>query len=359
MDKKITYQKADLAFQSALNKRVQLYFDTNKLSKYGNSTLYIKIILLSCLYGAVFISMLFTTSIWALYAHYIIMGPLSIFLALNIGHDAAHNILFSHRKWNTIFTYTWDFLGANGEIWKYKHVESHHPLTNIQDIDQELEVPKFLRLFTNAKWIAIHKYQHLFMPIIYAFYILIWFSFRDYKDYYQLRKNSVKLSFTRLVVGKSLFILRMILLPYALLSFSFSSIFVGFILFTISASLATTFALISTHLGEHSYFPSPDKNGKMATSWIRHQIMTTSNFSTENKIITALYGGFNHHLTHHLYPSISHIHYPKITAIIKEECRKFDIQLIEELPVLKAMNSHFILLKKRGKLAQWIPWMEM
>ena len=38
----------------------------------------------------------------------------------------------------------------------------------------------------------------------------------------------------------------------------------------------------------------------MPHSWSHHQVITTSDFATNSKLITWILGGFNHHISHHL-----------------------------------------------------------
>lgn len=363
MENRIIYKKEDVSFQKQLNQKVQFYFEKNNISPFGNKFLYFKAAIFGLSYLAISIALLYCESLTQLYICYALLGPLTIFTALNIGHEAAHGIFSKNKKVNQFFTYTFDLLGANGQVWKYKHVDSHHPLTNIHQVDHELEAPPLLRVFPQDRIRKMHKYQHLYMPFVYSLYTLVWFCYRDYKDFFNPRiQNGIKFKTKdriRFFVGKFFFFSRMIGLPFLLLPFTLPQIILGFLLFNICASIIATFALISTHMGEHNAFPTPDDRGRMPSSWIRHQIMTTSNFSTENKFITALYGGFNHHLTHHLFPRISHIHYPMITKVIKEHSEKFKIDLIPEMSLGRSMYSHFSLLRQRGAQGLSLEHMEL
>lgn len=363
MENKIIYRKEDIVFQKQLNQKVQLYFEKNNISTHGNSFLYFKAAVFGLAYLAVSVLIFFSQNLTQLYTCYALLGPLTIFTALNIGHEAAHGIFSKNAKVNHFFTYIYDLLGANGQIWKYKHVDSHHPLTNIHQVDHELEAPPLLRVFPQDKIRKMHKYQHLYMPFVYSIYTLVWFCYRDYKDFFNPRiQNGIKFKTEdrlRFFVGKFFFFSRMIGLPYLLLPFTLPQIILAFLTFNICASIIATFALISTHMGEHTSFPTPDEKGVMPSSWIRHQIVTTSNFSTENKLITALYGGFNHHLTHHLFPRISHIHYPAITKIIKNHSEQFNIELIPEMSLGRSMYSHFTLLRQRGLQGLTLEYMEL
>ena len=364
MNANIKFTKTDKQFQKILNSNVQAYFDLADKSKYGNHALYAKAALLFVLYAFCSIYIFFANSLFELFACYGLMGLLSVFLALNIGHEAAHNIFCKNKQLNKFLVYIFDFLGASGQIWKHKHVYSHHPHTNLFQIDLELKQPEIVRIFPQSAYIWIHRYQHLYMPFLYSIYTLIWFCYRDYKDYFELRNKLSKkqlISLTAsLVIGKFLFFLRLIILPVLLTKFGCMEIIGAFVFCNLLGSITVTFALISTHVGEHSQFYEPDDHGKIQHSWIQHQFLTTSDFSTDSWWVTWLYGGFNHHLTHHLYPYISHVHYPQLTRIIKNTCDKYQMKYHSQPTIFEAIKSHFKLLRRRGLTGKnQLAWMEM
>ena len=77
---------------------------------------------------------------------------------------------------------------------------------------------------------------------------------------------------------------------------------------------------------------------------------TTANFATKNKLISWLVGGLNFQIEHHLFPKISHIHYPAISKIIKETCAEYGIKYIEYRKMRHALVSHTMHLKRMGRI---------
>jgi len=353
---KISFKKveADKLFLNTLKQRVNQYFKENKIKKTGNAFSIGKALLLLMLYLIAFIGVFYSATLFSLYICYALMGVLTIFVALNIAHDAAHST-FSSKKWlNKIFLYTFDFLGASGYLWKLKHIYSHHPHVNIPNMDADIKQSNLVRIFPNAPFLKLHRIQYLYMPMLYAFYTLIWLCFRDFKDLFYTtisgkpnHKHPTK-EYLKLFLGKFIFLGRMIFLPYVLLPFSLPQILFGFLIFNICASYTVALALISAHVGEHSVYPSPGKNGEMQQSWVRHQIVTTTDFATNSKLITHLFGGFNHHIVHHVFPNICHIHYPQLTPILIETCREFDMPYQYNATLTDAVLSHFNFLKLRS-----------
>lgn len=84
----------------------------------------------------------------------------------------------------------------------------------------------------------------------------------------------------------------------------------------------------------------------MEDEWAVHQLKTTANFATRNKLITWWVGGLNFQVEHHLFPRVSHIHYPAISKIVRKACQEFGITYIENPTMRLAVASHIHHLKK-------------
>lgn len=50
-------------------------------------------------------------------------------------------------------------------------------------------------------------------------------------------------------------------------------------------------------------------------------------------------GGLNYQIEHHLFPQISHVHYPKLSLIVKQVCQEYNIPYIEYPKVSEAIAS--------------------
>lgn len=364
--KNIRFKKEeDTQFVQVLYARVNQYFKDNNLPKTGDASLLIKGTILLATYGATYLLLFFSNNLTQLYLAYIGLGILTIFVALNIAHDAAHGTFATHATWNDRLLYVFDLLGANGYLWQLKHVHSHHPHVNIPNMDGDIKQSNLVRIFPNAPRLSFHRYQYLYMPILYLFYTLNWLLFRDFRDFFQTNISGkpniqhAKKEYVKLIVGKIIYLSRMIFLPYFLLPFSFPQILVGFLIFHFAASFTVTLALVSAHIGEDSVYPEPNKNGEMPSSWVRHQIVTTCDFATDNSLITHLFGGFNHHVVHHLFPNICHIHYPVLTKILAETCREFKMPYQANDTLIQAIWSHLKFLKKRSLEGKKVAYIEM
>ena len=112
-------------------------------------------------------------------------------------------------------------------------------------------------------------------------------------------------------------------------------------------TLAIIFML--AHIIEGTEYPIPDKEGKVDMAWADLQMHTTANFATKNKLVNFLSGGLNFQIEHHLFPNVCHIHYTKISQIVKATALEYNLPYIEHPTFFGAMASHTRVLKKLGR----------
>jgi linoleoyl-CoA desaturase len=130
----------------------------------------------------------------------------------------------------------------------------------------------------------------------------------------------------------------------------FTSWLLGFLIMGMVAGFVLSIVFQLAHTVEGTHFPLPNETtGKMEDEWAVHQIKTTANFATKNKLISWLVGGLNFQIEHHLFPKISHIHYPAISKIIRKACQDYGIPYIEYPKLSLAVASHVSHLKHLGK----------
>ncbi|WP_245896472.1 fatty acid desaturase family protein [Flavobacterium sediminis] len=302
-------------------------------------------------YGCI---LLFGNSTPLLYTFYILMGWTMIVLFVNSFHDAAHGAVFFTPKQNRWFCYVLELFGSNSEIWIRRHIELHHPYPNVQNWDCDIKQSDLVRLFPNSKWYKFHKFQHIYMWFLYPFYTIIWLFSRDFKDFFGTKDNYLKriytipvLEYVKLFAAKVFNIFYMLLIPYWVLDQQFSTVFLAWFVMHLLSSALGVVALISTHVDEHAVFPLPPEDGRFDLTWAEHQMLVTKDFSAGNPIADFLYGGFTHHVAHHLFPTVGHTYYPYITPIIKKYAAEYNLPYTC-YPAIEAVKSHFYLLKNSG-----------
>ena len=354
---KIIFPPEDDGFFDDLKKEVNSYFKSNNISIYGNQLMYVKIILLFVIYlFTYFIPFLFNVSENQVFICYIFLGIWSLFLGVNVGHDAAHNALFKNTKYNKLFMHIFDFLGLSSFNWKNRHVKGHHKYSNIMHYDPDIQQSVVVKIFPQDKHKKFHRFQWLYMPFIYAIFIPRWIFYRDFKDIFFKKIGGfynhpfpIK-EILKMITFKISYVTYLVLIPSCLLSYELTTFIWAFLMLMISSSLTIVVVLLTTHMLEHSKFPEPDKNGIMPYSWSKHQLLTTSDYATKSFIITHLFGGFNHHVIHHLFQHVCHIHYPALTEILQKVAGKHDITYQSHRYILPAIFSHLKLLYKNGRV---------
>tara|TARA_B100000282_G_C31360746_1_gene322194 strand:- start:170 stop:496 length:327 start_codon:yes stop_codon:yes gene_type:complete len=81
------------------------------------------------------------------------------------------------------------------------------------------------------------------------------------------------------------------------------------------------------------------KHNYKDNDWGEIQVRNSGNFATNNPFIYLLFGGINYQIEHHLFPSISHVHLPGISKIVKKTCKEFNIPYVENNSIYSAVKS--------------------
>ena len=118
----------------------------------------------------------------------------------------------------------------------------------------------------------------------------------------------------------------------------------------VTAGIVLSYVFQLAHAVEGPEFDSVGPEGKVIENeWAIHQIKTTANFSPNNKLISWFVGGLNYQIEHHLFPRISHIHYPALSEIVKKHCEAFQLPY-HCFPTLgEAVRSHIRAVKQLGQ----------
>ncbi|HTL80140.1 MAG TPA: fatty acid desaturase, partial [Bacteroidia bacterium] len=72
-------------------------------------------------------------------------------------------------------------------------------------------------------------------------------------------------------------------------------------------------------------------------------------FAPKNWLLSWYVGGLNFQVEHHLFPSVSHIHYKKIAPIVKQTAEEFNYPYISKRTFIAALASHTRLLREFGR----------
>jgi linoleoyl-CoA desaturase len=82
-----------------------------------------------------------------------------------------------------------------------------------------------------------------------------------------------------------------------------------------------------------------------------HEVLTTADFAPHNRWLTWYTGGLNYQVEHHLFPGISHLHYPAIAPIVQRTAEEFGIPYNVKPTMMAALGSHVRRLRQLGGVA--------
>lgn len=351
----ITFSKTNnVEFFSVLRSRVDAYFKNNEISKYANRTMVMSTVIILTLHIATYVLILsdiFTP--WVLFLLAALHGFLTAQIGLNIGHDAIHGTYSKKRKVNKRMSIIFNLVGANDYLWGLTHNLMHHTYTNIPNYDEDLNQPKVLRVSPEIKRKKIHRFQHYYAFALYSVASLMWVFVKDYITFFtpnlgrQGKKHEAK-EYFRLFGYKFAYYTLFIIVPILVLDYQVFWILLGFLVSHIVEGLTLALIFHLAHLVEGTDFPEPDEKGSMENSWAVHQLFTTANFARKNVLANYICGGLNFQIEHHLFPQICHVHYWRISPIVKRTALDFGLPYNENKTFFQALGSHFRFLKKMG-----------
>ncbi|MCX2484017.1 fatty acid desaturase family protein [Pedobacter sp. MR2016-24] len=360
MSKKIKFANPTQSFfYATLRSRVDEYFRLNKLSRHANGQMWIKTIFFLVGFAGLYLLIISgTVSPLVMLLLTALLGMFCAFVGFNICHDAIHGSLSGNKKINKLFSFTFNLVGANPYVWNITHNIVHHTYTNIPDHDEDIEVaPGLIRITDEEEVNAIQRYQHWYALPLYSLASLSWVFRKDFKKFFQSKigEHTVKhpgIEYFNLFFYKLIYYVLFIVLPLVLLDISWIQFIAGFLVLHFAQGLTMGLVFQLAHVVEGTKFPKPNEQGTIEEVWAEHQMHTTANFATNNRIAAFFLGGLNRQIEHHLFPKVCHIHYGAISKIVKATALAHNLPYIESKTFTAALRSHLTMLKRFGKYAE-------
>ncbi|UYZ63367.1 fatty acid desaturase family protein [Hymenobacter weizhouensis] len=346
---------ASRSFHQELKRRTNAYFQEAGKSTTGGNALFFKAVLLTSAFAAIYLHLVFWTPPAAVgVLESALLGLIGAAIGFNVMHDGAHGS-FSKRKWvNQFAAFTLNVMGGNSFMWNMKHNLIHHMYTNVEGVDDDLDAQPWLRLSPEQPRRRLHRFQHLYFWFFYALLFLAWIFYMDYQKYFRRKIGDMplkKMTATDQSVFWGFKVLHLgLFVALPIVMTGFVSWLVGFLVFMCVAGFTLSIVFQLAHTVEHTAFVVPDATTrKIEDEWAIHQIKTTANFATDSKLISWLVGGLNFQVEHHLFPTISHVHYPALNKIIRQVCEEFNIEYNEYPKMRYAVASHVAHLRELGR----------
>ncbi len=355
----IKFPKGQQDFFATLNKRVNDYFKTNKISKHANASMVFKTIFMFAMYFIPYALIItgVVTGTLNIFGLYVIMGFGVAGIGLSIMHDANHGA-YSTKPWiNDLLGYSLNLVGANAFNWKVQHNVLHHTYTNVFDADEDISPRGVLRMSPYSKRHYLHRFQHIYAWFLYGLMTIVWIIVKDFKRLIQYQKDglvkrqktTVAKEWTILIFTKLFYIGYMFVVPVLLTDLLWWQVAMGFLTMHYIAGFILAIIFQPAHVIDGTEYPEPDNEGNLEDVWAIHQLRTTTNFANNNRLLSWYVGGLNYQVEHHLFPHVCHVHYRDISKIVKQTAKEYGLPYKNEPTFIGALVSHAKLLKELGK----------
>ena len=344
-------------FTKELRSRVNQYFKDNNISKHANFNMKFKTAFMLSLYTIPLVLVITGAfpALWVMYLLWAVMGFGMSGIGLSIMHDANHGSYSSNQKVNNALGFLLNYVGGYHINWKIQHNVLHHSFTNVEGYDEDIDnnVLRFSPATPLKKW---YRFQAFYAPFFYGLMTFYWVVSKDFEQVVRYEKKGLlaaqKLTLRKAVLqvafNKLWYLLMIIGLPMVFSPFAWYHILLGWFLMHFIAGLVLAFIFQPAHiLGDTEYF-RPDENGSVENNWVIHQLLTTANFANKSIFFSWFVGGLNFQVEHHLFPNICHVHYKKLSPIVKQTAEEYGVPYYQHKTFFGALKSHFQTLNELG-----------
>lgn len=343
-------------FYPVLKQRIDEYFRSNNISPYGNTSLVVKSVILVSAYVLPLMAITFGhLSFGVMLSLWVLMGISMAGIGMSVMHDALHGSYAKSKRTNYIVGIVLNMVGGSMFNWKLQHNILHHTYTNVYEMDDDIDEKLILRFTDHSEARPVHRYQWWYAFLFYGITTLYWVTAKDFVQYVKYKNNGVnnqseaknRVVLAKLIALKALYFGFFIVLPL-ISGVPALQVLSGFLLMHFVAGIILTVTFQLAHSVEGTKHPLPDENGVIGQDWAIHQMETTVNFSPNNKLLSWYVGGLNFQVEHHLFPRISHVHYPALAPIVKATAEEFNVPYNVNPTISSAIASHVRLLRDLG-----------
>lgn len=340
--------------QELLRERVDRHFQQSGRSRRDVGEWYWKTATILLVFASSYTALVFFASSWWQAVPLAIVLAFSVVgIGFNIMHDGGHGAVSRHRLVNRLMAHSADIVGGSSYLWRWKHGVLHHHYANITGQDTDIAAGPLARFTPHQRRYVHQRWQHWYVWLLYGLMAIKWHFFDDFRVLVRGRigphpiPRPRGMDLTWLIVGKVAFFTLAFAIP--LWQHSFAVVAWTYLLFAVIVGLSLSIVFQLAHCVEDAEFPLVASDARTVdASWAVHQLETTVNFSRGDRLVTWLTGGLNHQIEHHLFPEISHCHYPDVAGIVRDTCAEYGIRYREHASIWAGLRSHVRWLKRMG-----------
>lgn len=283
-------------------------------------------------------------------------------------HDASHAAIgHSERWWWNVGRFALDYMSGSSLLsWRNQHVLGHHVYTNVMGADPDLPVcleadPR--RLVKQQRQKDMYQWQHVYLPPLYGI-LGMKSRVQDITEIYsQLTNGPIRVNpivtedYLRLISSKSVWFFYRVVVPWVF----FKAVSPGtFALLFFCTEMMTGYWLAFnfqvSHISDDVDYLFSDTskraNGEcpamIEEEWAKTQIQTTVDYGHGDPVAAYMSGALNYQTVHHLFPTVSQAHYPKITPIVMKVAEKHGIKFNVFKSFPSALMAHVRHLRNMG-----------
>ncbi|MES1157651.1 MAG: acyl-CoA desaturase [Haliangium ochraceum] len=348
----------DTGFHGALKAHLQEYLRLTNVPPQGGWRMYLKTAVILLWLATSYGLLVFAATVWWEGA----LLSLSLALAMAgtgfaIQHDANHGAYSKRAAVNRLMGLTLDLVGASSYVWHWKHNILHHTYPNLPSADDDIDFLPFARLAPAQPRYWAHRFQQFYLWALYGFLYPKWNFIDDFKSVARARISLTPFprprgwNLVQAIGGKVVFFGWAFIIPLLFHPWWVVLSFYATTAFTLGIVLAVVFQL--AHCVEEASFQTLPAGSRhhLTDGWAIHQVRSSVNFAPQNRLLTWYVGGLNFQIEHHLFPKISHLHYPRISPIVRAVCAAYGVRYAMNDTFLGALASHGRWLRRMGQPA--------
>lgn len=223
-------------------------------------------------------------------------------------------------------------------------------------LDADGDAGAFLRLAATQPRRWAHRWQWLYAWPLYGLFALKWWLADDWKELASGRVGGHPYQRPRgwdlalLVAGKAAFYGWSIALPLALHP-TWAAVGL-WLLASATAGVVLSGVFQLAHCVPDAAHPDARGGLALAEDWATHQVRATVDFARGNRLLGWYVGGLNFQIEHHLFPKVSHVHYPALAPIVERVCRAHGVPYLARPTLRAAVRSNVTWLHALGRLPE-------
>ena len=355
----ITFESnTNAEFYKTLQQRVREYFKQNNISRFGNAGMVVKTVFMISLYVVPFILLntLFADSMLLSVLMWVIMGFGMAGVGLSIMHDANHGAYSKNDRVNKLLGLVINGVGGSDVNWRIQHNVLHHTYTNVSGYDEDIDPGKVMRFSPRAERLKIHRFQHIYAWFFYGLMTLMWCTAKDFIQAARFKRQNLlktqNITYGRLVraiiITKVIYFAIIFGVPFTFSILPWYGTVLCFLTMHFIAGVTLAAIFQPAHVVPTSTYPIPNNSGVVEADWAVNQLYNTANFAPKSTWFSWYVGGLNYQVEHHLFPNISHVHYKKLSEIVKKTASEYNLPYYSYKTFFGAVREHTKMLHDLG-----------